>query len=252
MSTEAGNATAHYLYAIADSREVQKCDCRGINGSPVYPISNGRTTVMVSDVPNAKMRPERRHLVAHHGVLKYLMSQATVLPMAFGNIVDGDDGIRGLLSRKEAAFIEQLGRVAGKVEMGLRVAWDVPNIFEYFVHVHPELRTMRDRVFLRDREPSHEERIELGRIFERVLAEDRAASTGKVREVLSPHCFEIKENRPRNEQEVMNLACLVARDAIQAFEVGVLSAARLFDDSFTFDYSGPWAPHNFAELDLSP
>jgi len=36
--------------------------------------------------------------------------------------------------RNRRAFEEQLERVTGKVEMGLRVAWDVPNIFEYFVN----------------------------------------------------------------------------------------------------------------------
>jgi hypothetical protein len=30
----------------------------------------------------------------------------------------------------------------------------------------------------------------------------------------------------------------------------VFAAAKLFDNNFTFDYSGPWAPHNFVELEL--
>ena len=49
----------------------------------------------------------------------------------------------------------------------------------------------------------------------------------------------------------MNLACLVRRDAQEEFSAGVFEAAKLFDNNFTFDYSGPWAPHNFVELDLN-
>ncbi len=48
----------------------------------------------------------------------------------------------------------------------------------------------------------------------------------------------------------MNLACLVRREAQEQFEAGVFEAAKLFDNNFTFDYNGPWAPHNFVELDI--
>ena len=48
----------------------------------------------------------------------------------------------------------------------------------------------------------------------------------------------------------MNLACLVDRDAVEKLEDGVFKAASLFDDNFAFDYNGPWAPHNFVDLEV--
>ena len=62
--------------------------------------------------------------------------------------------------------------MAGKVEMGLRVAWDVPNIFEYFVNTHAE-PPGADRLVGTRREFAQEEKIELGRMFDRLLNEDR-------------------------------------------------------------------------------
>jgi hypothetical protein len=87
-------------------------------------------------------------------------------------------------------------------------------------------------------------------MFDRLLNEDRADHTRKVEQVLTPVCVEFKANQCRNEREVMNLACLVGRDAHEEFSAGVFAAAKLFDNNFSFDYSGPWAPHNFVELDL--
>jgi hypothetical protein len=49
----------------------------------------------------------------------------------------------------------------------------------------------------------------------------------------------------------MNLACLVKRGALPKFETAIFEAAKLFDNNYSFDYNGPWAPHNFVELDLS-
>ena len=48
----------------------------------------------------------------------------------------------------------------------------------------------------------------------------------------------------------MNLACLIDRGGVENFEDGVLKAASLFDDNFAFDYNGPWAPHNFVDLEV--
>src|SRR5437762_740217 len=131
---------------------------------------------------------------------------SAVLPVRFGTMADSESGVRALLSRNHADLVRQLGRVRGKVEMGLRVTWDVPNIFEFFVEHKPELRAERDRLFARRGEADRDERIELGRMFERLLEEERDAFTGGVEEVLTSCCTEIKHNQPRNEREVMNLA----------------------------------------------
>ncbi|OGG57294.1 MAG: gas vesicle protein GvpFL [Candidatus Handelsmanbacteria bacterium RIFCSPLOWO2_12_FULL_64_10] len=255
MSERAEPRDGRYLYAIAGGvEEIASWEGRrygpiGIDGGEVYTISAGGLAAVVSDVPNRKIRPERRQLSAHHEVLKRLLGD-TALPMSFGVIADSAGAIREILSKNRDALAEQLQRLAGKVEMGLRVVWGVPNIFEYFVHIHPELRAARDRLFGAHREPTQEEKIEMGRMFERILNEDREAHAGAVEEVLAPRCFEIRRNPPRHEREVMHLACLIGRAAQAEFEAGVFEAARRFDDNFAFDYNGPWAPHNFIEIDL--
>ena len=240
-----------YLFAIVSAPGEQHYGFAGIDGAAVYTISNGRLAAVVSDFPNEKIRPERRHLAAQQAVLKGLLAAAeAMLPMAFGIIADGPQAIKKILSRNHEAFLQQLQRVAGMVEMGLRVSWDVPNIFEYFVNTHEELRATRDRLLRPQRNPSQEDKIELGRLFDRVLNEDRETYTEKVEEILSLYCQEIKRNNCRHEGEVMSLACLVQRQAQDRFEEGVFEAAKLFDNNFAFDYNGPWAPHNFVELDL--
>ena len=239
-----------YLYAIIDGFKEQTYSDIGINGALVYTISDSHVSAVVSDIPNKKIRPERRHLAAHQEVLRRLMGEITPLPLTFGIIADGPKAIQRILSLNREAFSRELHRVAGKAEMGLRVTWDVLNIFEYFVHTHPELKAARDSFFGTQREPTQEDKIELGRMFGRILNEDRADYTEKVEKRLSPYCYEIRQNKCRNEREVMNLACLVGREVQAQFEEGIFEAAKLFDNNFAFDYNGPWAPHNFVDIDL--
>lgn len=239
-----------YLYAVITGLSGRDFGSCGIGGGTVYTIAEEQVAAVVSDLPVQRIRPERRLLAAHNNVLKMLMEETTPLPMSFGIIADDDEAIRSILSHNHEAFVQQLHSVRDKVEMGLRVSWSAPNIFEYFVNTHSDLQLIRDRFFNDHREPSHEDKIELGRLFDRRLMEDREEHADKVEDILSGYSFEIKRNKCRTEREVMNLACLVGRDALAEFEESIFEAASLFNNDYTFDFNGPWAPHNFVDIKL--
>jgi hypothetical protein len=246
--TSARSYPGRYLYAITDAVEHPAWGAIGVNGSTVYVVPLGPVAAVVSDTAEKRIRPERRNLVAHHAVVKRLMEDATVLPVAFGTIAENPKALRAILSEHSEVFVDQLDRVRGRVEMGLRVCWDVPNIFDYFVTHHAELAELRDSVLGQQHGATQDDKMELGRLFERLLSEDRERHTEAVMEVLTPRCDEITQNSPREEREVMHLACLVKRDARKSFEDGVFEAAKRFDNSFTFDFNGPWAPHHFVDV----
>jgi gas vesicle protein GvpL/GvpF len=239
-----------YLYGvIAETPGGAYGDC-GIGGGRVYSLSGGRVTAVVSDVGGGQIRPDRSNLAAHQQVLMKLLAETTPLPMSFGIVADSPGAVRKLLARNQRSLLEQLRRVAGRVEMGLRVTWDVANIFEYFVNTHAELREARDRLLGGHGGPTQEHKIELGRMFDYLLNEDRELYADRVEEILSPDCAEFERKKCRSEFEVMNLACLVDRQVLSKFETKVFEVARQFDNNFACDYNGPWPPHNFVELDL--
>lgn len=241
----------HYLYAIADATEHQPAYGKiGINGAEVYVIAQGSIAAVVSDITEKRIRPERKNLAAHNVVIKRLMEDATVLPVAFGTIAASRKALLHILKQNGETFAEQLDRVRGKVELGLRVVLDVPNIFEYMVKRHPDLADLRDAMIGKQHGPSQNDKIEMGRLFDHLLTQDRELHAENVIEVLGSHCVDIKQNPSREEKEVMHLACLVARDAQKVFEDGVFEAANRFDNNFSFDFNGPWAPHHFVSIEL--
>src|SRR5260370_39454453 len=89
---EAGTAVGlagRYVYAIIDHYDPRRpLDFRGIDGAGVYTLGEGDVAAVVSNVAPQKVRPERRKLAAHHDVLKRLMDDYTVLPIAFRLIAD--------------------------------------------------------------------------------------------------------------------------------------------------------------------
>jgi hypothetical protein len=240
-----------YLYALADAVESHSTYGNiGINGAAVYVIPQGSVAAVVSDIAERRIRPERKNLAAHNIVVKRLMEETTVLPVAFGTIAESNKALLRILTENHATFVKQLKLVRGTVELGLRVVLDVPNIFEYMVKHHQELADLRDEVISKQRGPSQTEKIEMGRLFDHLLTQDREQHAETVMDVLAPRCVEIKINPSREEREVMHLACLVERCSQKSFEDGVFEAANRFDNNFSFDFNGPWAPHHFVSVAL--
>lgn len=251
MMTEKKTETSHYLYAIAD--EVVPYPVYGnigIDGSMVYAVSQGPVMAIVSDITEKRLRPERKNLSAHNNVIKHLMLETTILPVAFGTISESNKSLIKILKDNKDTFVEQLDLVRGKVELGLRVILDVPNIFSYMVTRHNDLTELRDEMLGKQHGPSQNDKIEMGRLFDHLLKQDRELHTAAVMEVLDLYCVEIKQNPSREEKEIMHLACLVERGSQKEFEDGVFEAAKLFDNNFSFDFNGPWAPHHFVNVAL--
>lgn len=239
--------SAKYVYAIAGEGLSRAHGIRGLDGASVYAISEGSLAAIVSDVVGKRVRPERAKLTAHHAVIARLMEEDTVLPMTFGTIATSKELVNVLRTNKKV-FGRRLDHVKGRVEMGLRVTWDMPNIFEFFVSRHSSLMALRDDLYLRRRQqPTRDEKIALGSLFDQLLVQERQAHADAVMKVLRPHCIEIKQNKPRGEQEIMRLACLIDRPDQKCFEDAVFQAAHLFDDNYSFSFNGPWSPYNFVD-----
>src|SRR5207253_2672636 len=108
----AATARGRYLYAIIDGGEnTQPLGFTGLDGGEVYALGDEQVAAVVSDLPDRRVRPERRRLAAHHDVLKRLMADRAVLPMAFGLIADSPEAVRRILRLNRDAFDEQLERV---------------------------------------------------------------------------------------------------------------------------------------------
>lgn len=248
-------ACGRYIYAVVAQGAQQALTLKGLKGlddRPIYTIAYRGMAAVVSDLENHRVRPERRNLAAHRAVLSELMAvEEAVLPMRFGIIAANANEIKSMLSSNREIFESQLKQIAGKLEMGVRVVWDVPNIVEYFVDTHPDLKEARDRLFSGSRQPSQNQRIELGRMFEGLHEASRLTHCATVEEELGPLCAAIKRGIPRDDREIMNLACLVGKDRRAEFEQGVFRAAAKFDNNFTFDFNGPWPPHAFAEIRIT-
>ncbi|MBC8245274.1 MAG: GvpL/GvpF family gas vesicle protein [Verrucomicrobia bacterium] len=248
---------SNYLYAITAAKNPPRLgDLQGVSPMPgkggrVELLTAGSVAAVVSDVAGSRIRPERRNLAAHQKVLDAIKAGGQpFLPSAFGIMAPSQKSLVAMLEANADTLMGDLNRLADKVEMTLRLKWNVPNIFDYFVGRTPDLAELRDRYFGQPGGPSREDKIELGSQFDQLLNQARERHVATLRRALGGVVEEFAEKPVADETMVCHLVCLITRDAEGAFEDKLVEAARLFDDHFAFDYNGPAAPHHFVQARL--
>lgn len=240
-----------YLYGFVDADASLEELPEGLHERQPRRLDGDRVSAVVSPIEiTGKLRPRRRHLRAHQDVLARIFEQTDVLPAAFGTISGSPTAIREMLEEHESMLVGELDEVRGVEEWRVSVVIDRDDIFEYFVDQSAELREQRDRLYADGREPTRDEKIDLGQTFEQLLADRRAETVETVRAHLEESARRIDDEDPRNDETLAELACLVDPDAAEAFEEGVHEAADQFGDSLIFQLVGPDIPYSFVEIEV--
>ncbi len=237
-----------YVYAVGRSGEGETPPLTGVFDQPAYRLAVGSLCAVVSQCPVAAVRAERRHIAATQGVLAALSARFDMLPMAFGTITKSEDDLCRFLDDHQETLDAQLRRVSGAIEMSLRLSLETADPVAYLVERTPALRAARERVFHGRRPPSHDDKIRLGQMFDEALSQYRDAHTAEVVAALEASCAEVVALPVGNEREIANLAALVSRAGVDAFEAAVRLSAAQINEDIAFAIGGPWPPHNFVQF----
>jgi len=251
MAVKKKPGKALYLYAIVNGKENKNYGPIGIVGKEVYTIYQGDMAAVVSQLKNQRLRPQRKHMSAHHTVLKTLMADQTPMPVAFGVIAKNQRAVQQVLADEQDVLKQAYERIRDCSEMVLGLRLDVPDIFEYFVDAYPELKSERDRLYGEKKiQPNRDDKLELGRMFDQILAAKRERLTGQIEDHLSGACEELVVNKCRDEHDIADIACLVKKGSEDQFEIRVKKMSDQYRDEYAFTLKGPWVPHSFVDLQL--
>ena len=240
-----------YLYGFTDTGFQPEPELRGLAGAPVRVIAFGEIAAVVSRHPVQRLLPSRRNIEPHHRVVRHISSRATLVPAAFGHITDNESQILDVLRGNYENIRHEINRLDHKCEMGLKLSWNVDNIFDHLVRTNQELRLLRDRVF-RHHQPTMNEKLQVGGAFETTLLRERERLTRTLVAAFDAVACDSIVGSPRSETTVCEVALLIQQIQVTEFRQALQAAATVFDASFTLDCSGPWPPYSFVALRLRP
>jgi Gas vesicle synthesis protein GvpL/GvpF len=249
MSTQ-----ATYTYAVARAfDEAALAAQRGVDGAPVYLVRHRDIVAVASALPEAaadeaawRGRLETLDELAvlarcHHAVVAAAAAQAVTIPFRLATVHFGDDRVAELLRREYPRLAATLDRLAGRVELGVKVYAEAPP-------APPagsgQVATGRD--YLRQRRQERDQREQAWR--HATAAADRLAA-GLAQLAVASRRHRPQDGRlwPAGGPNVMNAAYLVAERTAGAFADRARGLAADMP-GVRVEVTGPWAPYSFADV----
>lgn len=96
----------------------------GVAGARVELLEAGGLALWVSEAAEGPPTVER--LKEHDAVVRSALRSATPLPVRYGTALADEERARELLRERRQEYLAALERVAGRVEVGIRVGWEPP------------------------------------------------------------------------------------------------------------------------------
>jgi hypothetical protein len=200
----------------------------GVEGVALLQVEVGGLAIVLSEERSGPVTVAR--IRAHDAVVRAAMAGGTPLPLRYGTRLRDENEARMLLGSRAAEFAGSLERVAGRVEMGVRVLWREPRALA--ARPAPAPRSGREYLEARRAEmrADEESQLEASSLLDRL--EGYFPGIPAVRRVGG------------GAGVVGSVAHLVQGSAVIPYRSLVRTARAELAEADLF-LTGPWAPYSF-------
>lgn len=203
---------------------------------------------------SAEIEPRRRLMLIHTRVQEAMMPFGTVLPARFGLIARDLDEVRPLITARAPVIASEFSRVAGCVELGLRVSFDRATALAATMVEDTELSRERERLSRMGRE-AHFAMAEFGGKLADRLDRRRGHAQAALIKAILPLIRSHVLRRPDEDTEVLRAEVLLSEpdqaSFLQAVEVATRALTFAPGAEPMITLVGPVPPYNFVRLSLA-
>ena len=248
-----------YVYAVCHPFDAPlQAELVGVEGRPPWLLRHEGLVAVVGTVPEADFaeEPLRAHLEdlewltatarAHERVIAALATVTSPLPLRLATVFRDDSAVRSMMQEERARFSGALGRLAGRVEWGVKVYADEapePRPPEPRVTAGTGAGPGAGRAYLRSRRAQRDAQDGTRQRAER-FAE-------RLHDDLSRHAVATRTHPPQNSAlsrepgvNILNSAYLVDRSASEDF-VERVDRTKDEETGVRVELTGPWAGYSF-------
>jgi gas vesicle protein GvpL/GvpF len=240
-----------YVYGVLPAAEAANATETGVDGRAVRAITHEGLAALVSDVQGDALAAARE-VRAHWRVLEEASQHATVLPVRFGTVMEGEDDVRHQLLEHDADRLGGLLReLAGRVQLSVKGDYDEDALLRDVVAGSPSIAALRERVRDKPDAAGYYDRIQLGEMVATGVARRREDDEGSALAQLQPLAVRARAEPPSSSAQAFNLAFLVERDRIEDFGRAVAALGEQVAERMRIRYVGPLPPYSFTDIELS-
>jgi hypothetical protein len=232
-----------YVYGVLDAADA--------DAMPVRVVREGGLAAMVADVQTGTVQAAKA-VREHWRVLEAAIENTTVLPLRFGTVMADDKAVREeLLGANVQHLSGLLDELRGRVQVTVKGAYAEDGLMRGVVAGSPAVRALRERLKGLPEDAGYFERVRLGELVAAEVDRHREADTAHVLAALGPLAAESRVEAAATPDAAFNIAFLVARDHLEAFDAAVGSVGEQLADRIAVRAVGPLAPYSFADVELA-
>jgi hypothetical protein len=247
-SEAGGNGSASYVYGIVPEDVEVEPGTEGV-GEPagqVRLVTFGQIAALVSDVEADSPLGRPRDLQAHQQLLDQTAVEVPVLPFRFGAVLTSPEAVvEELLKPYHDAFTDALQQLEGLAEYVVKARYDERAILTEVLEANEEAAGLRQQIAGRPEDATRNERMRLGEIIERSIADRREVDTATVIEALSDLCEQVAVRDASHERDAAHVAVLVKKGRQAELQQAVDELARRWSGRVEIRLLGPLAPYDF-------
>lgn len=242
-----------YLYGLTDAPDIAALE--GVDGvtGPVETAQLDGAVLIYGPHDGGEIRAKRRYLLAHARVLEMALQAGTVLPMRFGMAAEDVAEVAALIAKQRDRITDHFQRLAGFVELGIRIDFDKPQALEHQLQRHPTLMRERDRLA----EAPQVDRMaqaEFGRRLGEALDRHRTDCQQALVRALKPHLNDLVLRAPETEAQLLSADILLPAMEQEAFAAQLDTLVRktefLPGAEPHLRFVGPVPAYSFVRFDL--
>lgn len=233
-----------YIYGVTGASTAVPADLRGVGDppSPVRALVAGPLAAVVGEVPG-QLRARRRDVRAHQNVLIELAASAPVLAARFGVVAADEESVRTRLVQDAGGYLAALERVAGRVELNLKVEVVEDGVAD-LVREDEKVRRLREESA---RNPGYDLSIRLGEAVVAGLRRRAAAVAAEILPRLAALAEEVEQG-PEVAGCVANVSFLVDSGQVARMREAVARAAAAAGSRAVLRLTGPLPCYSFSEF----
>ena len=247
-----------YIYCVINSTEEKDFGNMGIGGrgDKVHFVHYEDIAAVVSASPLIKYPISRENLLTHQKIMEMLMENHTVLPVKFGTVAGGKEGVDvaqrirlEVLKARYEELKDLLAKMENKTELGLKALWlDMKVIFQEIVEENPKIKRIRDLVFSGKSAGLHNKKVTLGERVKNALEAKKAKEADEIVATLKRCFVDMRSNKLFGDKMILNSAFLVDKGRSEEFDNIIKKLDLAHNGRMKFKYIGPVPPINFVEL----
>jgi len=234
-----------YVYGFVRAGALKRFRHEGVGSADATVVEGDGIAAIVSPVRTTDLKLKRRDLHRHLGVIESAFQSTTVIPCAFGTIVESSAELEdGVLVGAREDLLEGFERLDGTVQMNVKATYDEEELLREIVATDPHVLQLRERTRGAG-EAAHHDKVRLGEIVAARIDERTERDAARIAEALAAHAVDVSLE-PADRGVALRAAFLVERRSLARFDSAVEAVARAEQPLLRFEAIGPLPPTAFA------